>query len=160
MEFSLTADVLSWNRRIFVVLGLWPLSINDRNFVFFFGYLAIHCFMEYCELFQYIDNFEYVIVNLTENVFLTLVLIKLGAYRLNAKRLNRLLMDIKEDYEEENYKTLEEKLAFFEYNAISKKFMKMALPSMFMTALLYYVRPLTGQLVTGNIGKKNYTCTN
>nr|QHN69158.1 odorant receptor 28a [Sirex nitobei] len=146
VDLSRTVEVLNWNRRIFSVLGIWPPSIDDRIFSFFFVYLTIHCCLEYAELIEYIDDLEYVVANLTENTILTMILFKIGAYRFNAKQLREVLEDIEDDFTNTKYKTTEERLAFFEYNVTSKRFIKIGVPLIFVAAFLYYLRPLTGQL--------------
>nr|QHN69116.1 odorant receptor 28b [Sirex noctilio] len=146
IDLSRTVEVLNWNRRIFSVLGIWPPNIDDRIFSFFFVYLTIHCCLEYAELIEYIDDLEYVVANLTENTILTMILFKIGAYRFNAKQLREVLEDIEDDFTNTKYKTTEERLAFFEYNATSKRFIKIAIPLIFAAAFMFYLRPLTGQL--------------
>nr|QHN69150.1 odorant receptor 21a [Sirex nitobei] len=154
VDLSQTANLLMWNRRIFNVMGLWPPDINDRLFFFLFGFLTVHCCLEYAQLFQYIDQFDYVITNLSESSPLTMVLVKLGVYRINAKRLCRVLDDIIDDYKVDRYKTREERLAFLKYNEISKRFIKFAIPAMCFAATIFYFKPLTG-LMRSKSGTEN-----
>nr|QHN69151.1 odorant receptor 21b [Sirex nitobei] len=132
-------------------MGLWPSDIDDRLFYFFFGFLTIHCCLEYAELFQYINDFESVISNLTESTTLTMALVKLGVCRLHAKRLCRVLDDIIDDYKDDRYKTQEERLVFLKYNEMVKSFIKFAIPSMCFAATMFYFKPLTGLMTSQSV---------
>nr|QHN69114.1 odorant receptor 27 [Sirex noctilio] len=148
MDISKAMELLTLNQRVFAVMGVWPLSIDDRIFTFFAGYMAIHCCLEYAELIQYIDNLEYVVSNLTETWTHTMSLFKLSACRYNVNQLRRMLLDIEKDYMIDKYETPEEWQAFYKYNRIGYKFMKISLPVIIMAAVMYYLKPLTGQLST------------
>nr|QHN69160.1 odorant receptor 29 [Sirex nitobei] len=137
-------------------MGLWPPKTNDRLFIFFFGYLTIHCCLEYAELIEYIDNLEYVVTNLTENTILTMILVKITAYRLNAKRLHQVLEDVKDDYDEDKYKEPDERLSFLQYNVLAKRFIKISVPIMFLAALMFYLKPLTGQMRASKSRKETH----
>nr|QHN69155.1 odorant receptor 24 [Sirex nitobei] len=146
VDLSRVGNLMTWNRQIFSVVGLWPLNIDDRLFAFFFVYLAVHCSLECADLIQYIDHLDYVISNLTENITMTMVLVKLGTFRLNAKRLCRVLEDIQGDYEIDRYKTREERLEFLKYNNMAKNFIKVAIPSMAMGTIMFYLKPVMGHM--------------
>nr|ARN17896.1 odorant receptor 24 [Cephus cinctus] len=147
MDISGAADILTWNKWVFSFLGIWPLDDSNKLFLFHYIYFMIHTCLEYVELFKYLNNLEYVVANLTENLVITLTFLKISAYRINKNELRKMSNDINDDFKEESYKDSEEKALFLEYNAIAQKFMKVGIPITLIAAVLYYLRPLTGHVI-------------
>nr|QHN69156.1 odorant receptor 25 [Sirex nitobei] len=141
-------NVITWNRQIFNIIGLWPTNIDNRLFFFFFAVTIVHCCLEYAELLEDRHFTEYLIPKLAEKLTLTMIIVKLGMYRLNIKRLYQVINDIEDDYEIDKYKTLNERLEFLKYNKMAKRFIKVAVPSIFTIGLIFYLRPLLDQIIS------------
>ncbi|RLZ02279.1 Odorant receptor 16 [Cephus cinctus] len=159
MDISGAADILTWNKWVFSFLGIWPLDDSNKLFLFHYIYFMIHTCLEYVELFKYLNNLEYVVANLTENLVITLTFLKISAYRINKNELRKMSNDINDDFKEESYKDSEEKALFLEYNAIAQKFMKVGIPITLIAAVLYYLRPLTGHVIvdTSHLGNTSHS---
>ena len=101
--------------------------------------------LEYLDLFLFIDNLEHVIMNLTENMAFSQILIRMAMLRRYNYRLGGVVNEALKDFDVSNYKTEEETRAFIKYNARSKLFVKLLCAFVVLTASSYYVKPLTGK---------------
>ncbi|XP_015607530.1 odorant receptor 4 isoform X2 [Cephus cinctus] len=150
MDISEAEKVLTWNKWLLDFLGIWPTNKNNTKFYFFFTFITVQCCLQYADLIEYIDDFEYVLVNLTESIVFTMILLKIVQYKINTGRLIELIRDIRTDYSKELYRTEEEMAIFIRYNSFSKIILYCLSISGVITSSLYYIRPLSSYLLAHN----------
>ncbi|CAL1683022.1 unnamed protein product [Lasius platythorax] len=136
------AEVLSWNKQLMSMLGLWPFRTN--NFIFFinFGYFSFLMILEYLDLFLFIGDLEHVIINLTENMAFSQIFVRMSMLRLYNCQIGEVIEEAMKDFDKMSYKTAEEMKAFITYNAKSKIFVKLLIVFVALTASSYYLTPI------------------
>ncbi|XP_047370068.1 odorant receptor 4-like isoform X1 [Vespa velutina] len=132
----------NWNTKLLKCVGVWPLKIYDPIFLFFFIYLSIHCSLTLAHLIYSPKTIDNVVSNISENIILSMTLMKITTIRINRESLGKLLMDVKEDSLSENYESKEEKEIFYKYTKLPPRFILTAVISMTLAILLYYVNGL------------------
>jgi hypothetical protein len=126
-------------------LGLWPLRPNNIRFYCNFIYISYCMFFEYLDLLMFIDNFEHVLMNLTENLAFTPIILRIYNIRKYNKKIGELVEEVKKDFNAKDY-TDEERKSFISYHVKSIFFMKLLIANTALTATSYYVKPLLGQI--------------
>lgn len=136
------SEVLSWNKQLMSMLGLWPFRTN--NFLFFinFGYFSFLMILEYLDLVLFIDDLEHVIINLTENIIFSELFVGMSMLRLYNCQIGEVIAEAMKDFDKMSYKTTEEMKAVITYNAKSKLFVKLLIVFTALTALSYYLTPI------------------
>lgn len=140
------AEIFSWNRWLLSKLGLWPAEKSDFRFALSFGYFMYHMTMEYLDLFLFIDNLEHVIMNLTENMAFSQIVVRMLMLRVYNFELGEVVSEAMTDLDIRKYKTEEEKEMVIEYNSRSKTFVKLLMANVALTATSYYFQPILGQM--------------
>ncbi|KAL0112755.1 hypothetical protein PUN28_012194 [Cardiocondyla obscurior] len=141
-DLDRAAEVLSWNKRLMSMLGLWPFKSNDFIFSINFGYFSFLMIMEYLDLFLYIGDLEHVIMNLTENMAFSQIFVRMSMLRLYNSQIGEVITEAMKDFDRTCYKTAEEVKAFITYNARSKIFVKLLTAFVALTASSYYLTPI------------------
>lgn len=145
------AELLSWNKRLMSTLGLWPLHSNDLIFLINFGYFSFFVILEYLDLFFYIGDLEHVIMNLTENMAFSQILLRMSMLRLYNDQIGKIIMETMKDFDGTSYKTTEEIKTVMVYNARSKIFVKLLMVFVALTASSYYLTPIIIILGSGEL---------
>ncbi|NP_001177710.1 odorant receptor 289 [Nasonia vitripennis] len=144
-ELDDSSQVFRYNYILLTTLGLWPASLSDVRFFLNFGYFCYEMLLEYLDLFLFIDNFENVLMNLTENMAFSQIFIRMLMLRIYNSELGEIIGDAKKDFDAKNY-TEEERKTFVAYHVKSRTFMKLLITNTALTASSYYVKPLLGQM--------------
>ena len=97
--------------------------------------------MEYLDLVLFIDDFEHVFMNLTENIGMTQVFFRILMIRIWNSELGEIIKEAKNDFNAEKY-TDEEIEKFVSFYAKSKFLLKLLLSNTVFTALMYFLSPL------------------
>lgn len=139
--------MFSWNKRLLSTLGLWPEKASDFWFSLNFGYFVYHMILEYLDLFLFIDNLEHVIMNLTENMAFSQILIRMLMLRIYNRQLGEVITEALKDFDADSY-TDEERKTFVAYHAKSRIFMKLLIGNTALTATSFYMKPILGQVGT------------
>ncbi|XP_043281333.1 odorant receptor 85b-like [Venturia canescens] len=144
-EFDDAAKVLSWNRWLLTFLGVWPKNPSRICFGIEFAYVCYLMSMEYLDLWLVINDLGGVIENLTENMALSQIFIRIAMLKRYNKSLGKVIDEVLRDYDSRKYKTTEESDAFIGYNKKSKLFVKLLSAFVVLTASSYFVKPLTAK---------------
>lgn len=157
-ELDEIARVFRWNCILMSAIGLWPSKRSDLWFALNFGYLAYHMFLQYLDLFIFINNLEHVVENLTESTTYTQIFIRMLMLRVYNGSLGELIEDACKDFDVKNYSD-EERKTFVGYHAKTKIFLKFLMTFTALTASSYYVKPFLGQMGASkfNITFVNFT---
>lgn len=150
-DLDRAAKVLSWNKRLMSMLGLWPFHTNDLIFSINFCYFSFLMILEYLDLFLYIDDLEHVIMNLTENMAFSQILVRIIMLRLYNNQIGEIITEAMKDFDSTSYKTAEEIKTFVTYNARSKIFIKLLMTFVALTASSYYLTPIIIILGSGEL---------
>ncbi|XP_046737851.1 uncharacterized protein LOC124406469 [Diprion similis] len=148
MEMSSAVQLLKWNERLLSLLGLWPLSANDTRFTLSLSCLLIHVILEYIDLYQFGNNFEHVVANLSENITYTTIVIQVILLRVNSRQLGQIIRAVYEDFVDKNYKTSVEKKFVLDNYKKARIFFAIAVPMTLSTAVSYFLIPLVNLLGT------------
>ncbi|XP_018364153.1 PREDICTED: odorant receptor 4-like [Trachymyrmex cornetzi] len=149
-DLDRAAKVLSWNKRLMSMLGLWPFQSNDLIFSINFGYYTFLLILEHLDFFLYIGDFEHVIMNLTENIAFVQIFVRMSTLRLYNDEIGEVITEAMKDFDEKNYKTAEEIKTFVTYYAKSRIFFKMMMVFLIITTSSYYLTPIL--IILGNGG--------
>ncbi|XP_018396340.1 PREDICTED: odorant receptor 10a-like [Cyphomyrmex costatus] len=149
-DLDRAAKMLSWNKPLMSTLGLWPFQSNDLIFSINFGYFSFLMILEYLDFFLYIGDLEHVIMNLTENMAFSQILVRMSTLRLYNDKIGEVISEAMKDFDETNYKTAEEIKTFVSYYAKAKIFFKLLVAFVAMTASSYYLTPIL--VILGNGG--------
>ncbi|XP_011704849.1 PREDICTED: uncharacterized protein LOC105460107, partial [Wasmannia auropunctata] len=141
-DLDCAAQVLSWNKRLMLTLGLWPFRPNDFIFSINFGYFSFLMILEYLDLFLYIGDLEHVIMNLTENMAFSQIFVRMTMLRLYNDQIGEVITEAMKDFDRTSYKNVEEMKIFLTYNARSKIFVKLLMTFVALTASSYYLTPI------------------
>ena len=115
--------------------------------------------MEYLDLFLFIDNLEHVIMNLTENMAFSQIVVRMLMLRVYNFELGQVISDAMSDLGIKNYKSEKEKQMVLDYNARSKTFVKLLMVNVALTATSYYFQPILGQMGSRKyLHAVNYMC--
>ncbi|NP_001177620.1 odorant receptor 291 [Nasonia vitripennis] len=147
-DLQKASKILTWNRRLLSLLGLWPESPMDLLFcasaVYYIFYLGL-----------IFVSFVLYLKKKILNVSIFIALLSYGhisARLLLLRRHNRtfgvLFAEMKQDYELRNYKSDQELRVFLKYNILAKSMIKFLLFCSTFFAIVFYVKPL---LMTYNI---------
>ncbi|XP_035733511.1 odorant receptor 13a-like isoform X1 [Vespa mandarinia] len=131
---------ITWCKRLLGFSGVWPLEIRDTLFLPLLFYGCIYIFLGILDLIDYINDFQYVLTNIMENLLILMTLMKFGLCRLKHGSLSRFLTETENDYNVDNYKTKEERLIFIKYNKFAYIFIITAFPSITFVILSYYCK--------------------
>lgn len=124
------------------ILGLWPLRPSDLIFFINFVYYTFLLFLEYMDLLLFLDDFEHVLMNLTENVAFTQIFIRMGTLRLYNSEIGEVITEAMKDFDRSGYRTVEEIKAFLTYNVRSKILVKLLMGFVALTASSHYFIPI------------------
>ncbi|XP_018345112.1 PREDICTED: uncharacterized protein LOC108750264 [Trachymyrmex septentrionalis] len=149
-DLDRAAKVLSWNKWLMSMLGLWPFQSNDLIFSISFVYFSFLLVLEYLSFFLYIGDLELVIMNLTENVAFLQIFVRMSTLRLYNDEIGEVITEAMKDFDETNYKTAEEIKTFVTYYAKSRIFFKLMMVFVTITASSYYLTPIL--IILGNGG--------
>ncbi|KAI4475199.1 hypothetical protein M0804_014456 [Polistes exclamans] len=145
-------QAFKWNTLLLKCIGIWPLKVCDPIFCFFFMYLLIHFSLTVANLIYAQKTVDNVVSNISENIVLTMTLIKITIVRTHRKSFANLMMEIKKNSLSARLKSNQEKMTFVKYSKIPPRFILLAVISMTLAFLLYYVNGLNIGL---QIAKKN-----
>ncbi|KAL6421610.1 hypothetical protein ACFW04_014496 [Cataglyphis niger] len=132
--------MITWNRRFLIILGLWPLKVNQSLFIFFTIYMIIYCIMGVNHLIKYFNQPERIVANLTDNILFTMILGKMFICRRSCKIMAKFLKAIENDFLTETYNSIQEKMAYLYYNHMALIFTKVSISLSGFAAVLYYFR--------------------
>ncbi|KAL2734682.1 odorant receptor 4-like isoform X1 [Vespula maculifrons] len=132
----------NWSSSLLKCMGIWPLKNYDPIFLFYFTYLFLHCSLAYAQMFLSPKTIDDVLLNIAENIPLTMTLTKVMIIRVNRKALSKLFTEIKEYSLTEKYETKEEKMTFLNYTKLPPRFIAITVCSMTMSDILYYTNGL------------------
>ncbi|XP_028048973.1 odorant receptor 67a isoform X2 [Monomorium pharaonis] len=150
-DLDRAAELLSWNKRLMSMLGVWPFHSSDLIFSINFGYFSFLMILEYLDLLLCIDNLEEVIMNLTENMAFSQIFVRIITLRLYNNQFGEIITEAMKDFDRTSYKTTEEMKAFITYNSRSKIFVKLLMLFVALTASSYYLTPIIIILGTGSL---------
>nr|XP_050868580.1 odorant receptor 13a-like isoform X2 [Vespula vulgaris] len=129
----------NWSSNFLKCMGIWPLKNYLPLFLFFFIYLFIHCSLTLAHLLLAEKTVDNVLMNLAENIELTMTLTKVTITRVRRETLGKLFTEIKEYALTEKYETKQEKLTFLNYTKLPLYFIVIIAFSMGLAEVLYYV---------------------
>jgi len=121
-------------------LGLWPPKVNDFLYIFFSVYLVIFSIMGMSHLIRHFGQLEHIVGNLTDNIFLSMILGKMYICRRNCRIMAKFLEAIEQDFSINTYNNTQEKMAYLRYNKAALSFSKVSVIATGITAALYYLR--------------------
>ncbi|XP_043488941.1 uncharacterized protein LOC122515605 [Polistes fuscatus] len=151
VESSYAIKVLTWNERLLRISGIWPLQVRDSIFLIYFIYGCLIASASFLNLFDHLLDFDYVIVNLVENILMSTTLMKMITCRINSRPIARFLKEIQQDFSYENYRNTEERSIFYHYNKLSYRFIAITVPSMTLVLVSYFVREALTSVQSGNV---------
>ncbi|KAH0954798.1 OrQ1 [Eciton burchellii] len=134
-------------------LGLWPPKVNNFLCTFFSVYMVIFCIMGMNHLIKHLGQLKDVIGNLTDNIFLSMILGKILICRRNCKIMAKFLQAIEQDFSINTYDSVQEKTAYLRYNELAISFSKISVIATGFTAVFYYLRMYIAnwrQFISGN----------
>ncbi|KAK2574928.1 hypothetical protein KPH14_002618 [Odynerus spinipes] len=146
-NLSDSVKVITWNRRVLRISGIWPLDIRDLIFLPYFTYGCLIISTGILSLLDNFSNFDYVLSNLTENTMMLTTLMKLATFRINGRSIGQFLKDILQDFSDESYKNAKEKGIIFYYNKLSYKFAMITIPSMSFVLIGYFLQEAASSLI-------------
>ncbi|KAF3054298.1 Odorant receptor 084 [Nylanderia fulva] len=123
-------------------LGLWPFRNNNLLFFITFGYFSFLMMLEYLDLLLFINDLEHVVINLTENMAFSQILVRMIMLRLYNCQVGDVIAEVMKDFDKMCYKTTEEMKIVITYNARSKIFVKLLVVSVALTASSYFLTPI------------------
>jgi len=121
-------------------LGLWPPKVNDFLYTFFSVYMVIFCIMGTNHLIKHLGQLRDIIGNLTDNIFLSMILGKMLICRRNCRIMAKFLEAIEQDFSISTYGSVQEKMAYLRYNELAISFSKISVIATAFTAVFYYLR--------------------
>ncbi|OXU26942.1 hypothetical protein TSAR_013832 [Trichomalopsis sarcophagae] len=154
------SKILTWNKRLLLLLGLWPESPIDFLFcasaVYYIFYLGL--------------DFVSFVLFLRKKILNVSIFIQLLAYghisarllllRRHNKTFGILFTEIKRDYELRNFESDQELRMFLKYNRPAKTMIKMLFICSTFFGVVFYVRPfLTTYFVHRTIRKAHRNVT-
>lgn len=128
-------------------MGIWPCKPNNARFAISAIYLTVHMSFEYADLYHFADDFKHIVNNLTESVIFSIVILKMIILRLKNRQLMELIKAIREDFNEENYRTFTEKKVFLVYYERARTIVRTAVPLVVFTAYSSFLKPLGSLLI-------------
>jgi len=134
------SNIIIWNSRFMRFLGLWPPKVNNFLCTFFSVYMVIFCIMGMNHLIKHLGQLKDVIGNLTDNIFLSMILGKILICRRNCKIMAKFLQAIEQDFLINTYDSVQEKTAYLRYNELAISFSKISVIATGFTAVFYYLR--------------------
>ncbi|XP_029168866.1 putative odorant receptor 85d [Nylanderia fulva] len=141
-DLDRASEVLSWNKHLMSTLGLWPFRNNNLLFFITFGYFSFLMMLEYLDLLLFINDLEHVVINLTENMAFSQILVRMIMLRLYNCQVGDVIAEVMKDFDKMCYKTTEEMKIVITYNARSKIFVKLLVVSVALTASSYFLTPI------------------
>lgn len=149
-EDTLASDLLIWNKRMLAPIGIWPKGGNNQRFYVSFVYIFIHVAMEYADFIQHIGDLENILANMSETTIYMILFVKIAIFHKN-RTLCQMIDLMNEDCRNDKRKSLKEQNIYAAYNSMAKTFYTILVPLVCSTAILYYLRPLTGYLFTSKM---------
>ncbi|XP_076231332.1 uncharacterized protein LOC143177342 [Calliopsis andreniformis] len=104
-------------------------------------YLVVYIILMYTDLFNALGNLKQMVENIMDSTIVTTAFFMLFLVRCN-KVLARVIMAIKSDIAENNFKNLDEMRLYLSYNQISDAFERYAVSVTSATIVVYYFKPL------------------
>lgn len=132
------------------IAGIWPKDSTDVRFTLGFIYICIHVAMQYVDFVHSFGDLQEILDNLSESITYTMLLIKMAVFRKNCI-LIKMIDAMDEDIANHESINPREKKIYAIYNSMAKTFFKVLVPLVIATAILYYLRPLAGYLITSKI---------
>lgn len=102
--------------------------------------MIIYCTMGVGHLIKYFNQPERIVQNLTDNIFLAMLLGKMFICRRSCKIMAKFLKAIENDFLTETYNSIQEKMAFLYYNYMALTFIKVSIILSGFTATVYYFK--------------------
>ncbi|RLU26582.1 ObirOr5-Q1 [Ooceraea biroi] len=152
-KLARASNIVTWNKWFMTCMGLWPLNVNNFLYVFFTTYMIIYCSMAVRHLLKHFGQAESIIANLTDNIFLSMIIGKMFICRMSCKDMTKFLKAIKDDFTTHNYTSVQEEMAYLRYNELALIFTKYSMSISAFTATMYYLRTFIinwRQFLTGN----------
>ncbi|KAL2713488.1 odorant receptor 9a-like [Vespula squamosa] len=131
--------VLTWNKRLLCISGIWPLQVRDSIFLSYLIYGCLIEFMSFLALFDNLSDFDYISTSLTENILMFITLTKMITCRINSRSIGRFLKEVQRNVFDENYGDEEERSIFRRYNKLSYRFVTINVPMMTVILVSYFV---------------------
>ncbi|TGZ54087.1 putative odorant receptor 13a [Temnothorax longispinosus] len=150
-DLDRAAEVLSWNKRLMSMLGLWPFKPNTLIFSINFSYFSFLMILEYLDLLLFTGDLEHVIMNLTENMAFSQIFVRMSMLRLYNAQIGEVITEAMKDFDRTSYKTAEEVKTVMTYNTRSKVFVKLLMTFVALTASSYYLTPIIIILGSGGL---------
>lgn len=104
--------------------------------------------LEYLDLFLFSDDLEHVIMNLTENMAFSQIVVRMLMLRIHNFELGQVVEEAISDFDIRKYNTQKEREILMDYNLRAKKFVKLLIANVALTASSYYLQPVLGQMDT------------
>ncbi|XP_046837412.1 odorant receptor 13a-like [Vespa crabro] len=127
--------------------GLWPLKIRDSLFISFVIYGYTLFLLGLLDLYNYINNFRYVLDNIMENILILITMTQVSMLRIKCRMLSQFLIETKVDYTADNYKNDDERLIFFKYNNLSYRYVIALCTLSVFLLLLYYFKSIIPNII-------------
>ncbi|XP_012538808.1 odorant receptor 4 isoform X2 [Monomorium pharaonis] len=150
------SNIVTWNKWFLNFLGLCPTKVNQPVFVVVIVYMVLHCIIAANHLIRNINHPDLVVANLTDNVFISMILGKMSLCRWNSKIMAKFLKSIEADFTTEMYGNVREKMAYLYYNEIALIFVKVSMFMTGFTASIYFFWKIFVNWSAGNL-ESNFT---
>ncbi|KAK0093054.1 hypothetical protein PV326_014422 [Microctonus aethiopoides] len=146
IDFDSKKNLLLWIKRFLIIGGIWPLDKTYVRATIWTIYLTLHLIAVYAELLAVFGDLEAMVLSVLESVMQTMVLTKLIVFR-HSKILRKLILHIKEDFNDEFYDNDEEKKIYLKYNHLAKLYFKLSMPYIVLGASSYFFRPIITNII-------------
>ena len=145
-----SGDLLDWISVPLSFVGVWPLKNTYFRFASWILYLVLHLIMAYADLVAVFGNIELMVLNFSSTSVQSTILVRIIIFRYS-KLLAPLVLAVKEDMRPQNYETREEMLIYSRYYSSAVWFFKIAVSSITITGIIYYLMPLQEYMITGKV---------
>nr|AXM05231.1 odorant receptor [Campoletis chlorideae] len=133
------------NKRVFAILGVWPVHSTYRKFSVWIIYLLFHLTLLLADLVHQFGDLEGVVLNLTESTFSVMVCCKMLVMRFS-RTLVTLMVRIIDGVDLKFFDNHEELQTYLGYNRIAKTFFKLWLTMGIVTAISFNLKCLEPRL--------------
>ncbi|XP_046738656.1 odorant receptor 49a-like [Diprion similis] len=143
-------QLLRWVKNILSIVGLWPLDINDRRFVFSLICMVVHISSEYADLFHFIGSLEHVVTNLTETIAFMVATSQLAFLRINSREFREVICTVQDNFQKENHQSSKERRILAKYHDKARMIIQLMALVQISSAAICYLAPITNILITMN----------
>ncbi|XP_043277726.1 uncharacterized protein [Venturia canescens] len=129
------------NKRVFAIIGVWPLQPTYGRFSVWCTYVAIHLSLLFADLYYAFGDLEAVVLNVTETGYCTMSLSKMIILRFSGSLvglMKRIIADVDVNY----FRSSEELKLYLSYNRIAKKSFKFWLTMGIISCVSYNLKCL------------------